>query len=204
MTTIPRIFAGVSAGALLFSCASSLDKSPLDRVLRLEGSYTCDRHSRESAGEKETLAQADASRVRCAQDSWSVFGNEVRFTRTLYQSRDCRTPLGKIVYTAPFERLPGGIAVRGGTCQSIRTSAGWVGENDGKCLYHRQTLNLPYPLQKGCHAYIPDLCKSEQTRLELTAPEAELSDDHREAVSQLSIRDPSTGSPQVCKRYAAE
>lgn len=203
MMTKSLIFACIGAGILLSSCASSLDKSHADRILRIEGSYTCEKLTKEPA-RKETLAQADASRVRCAQDSWAIFGNEARFTRSLYQSRDCRTPLGKIQYAAPVERLPDGIAVQGGSCQSVRTNVAWVGERSGKCLYHQQALHRPYPLQKGCHAYIPDLCKSGDTRIELTVPAQELSDDHHEAVSQVSFPDPSTRTPVVCKRYAAE
>lgn len=201
--TITRIFACIAAGTLLASCASKLDKSRADRILRLEGSYTCGPVSKERT-RGETPAQADASRVRCAQDSWAVFGSEVRYTRSLYQSRGCRTPLGKIEFRATAERLPSGVAVQGPVCQQVRTNIGWLGERAGKCWLKDQKLNRPYPLHPDCHAYVPEICSDADARIELIAAEAEMIDDRHEPVSELTYLDRKTNTKVVCKRYAAE
>lgn len=195
----PTLFC-LGTAALLVACATTLDRSGADRLMRLEGSYTCDSFSLEPSGKKETLAQADTSRIRCARDSWAVQGGEVHFTRSLYHTRNCEVPLGRIQYKSAFERGPHGLSVHGmAECEVVRTNIGWMGERSGKCLLTRLKVNQPYPLRdKYCHAYIPDICKSTRTRIELTAPESELDDEHREPVTRLMVEG------GECKRYAAD
>lgn len=205
MTTIRQILNFVGVGIIVCSCATQLDRSEADRLMRFEGSYSCDKFTHESSKRRETLAEADASRVRCARDTWAIQGNEVFLTRSLFHTRDCEVPLGRIEFKAPLERLPNGVAVRGtGACQLVRSNVSWLGERSGKCLLKDFALNRSYPLRnKNCHSYIPEVCKSDRARIELTAPQQALDDEHRGSVSELTIDGTDPNSKGVCQRYAA-
>ncbi len=90
----------VAFGFAFFGGAcSSLKDSAVDEKMRFQGSFACAGVSEENPAKKETLAEADVSRVRCAKDEWQIHGDQILFTRTLYQFKNCENPLGRIQFS---------------------------------------------------------------------------------------------------------
>ena len=135
---------------LCLSGCGSLSNSGFEKKMSEQGTYTC---QVKSDALKETPAEADVAKVRCYQDLWQINGNDVSFTRTLYQSKQCETILGRIhyQYSSPNDSS---------SCELIRSNLSWTAENNGACMLNHLSLNSAHsinPLLK-CSEHLPSFC----------------------------------------------
>lgn len=192
---------GLSAAVLLFASCSSLEKSSVDEEMRFQGSFSCQPRSEENRLVKETLAEADVARVRCAKDSIDFEGQTLKFTRTLFQSLGCEGILGRIQFSEAAQLVSDKFEVQTAHCTLIRVNPSWVGEDSGHCMLNQLNLNTPYPLRKvyACQKYVPAFCKANRS----FDVEADPLKDRksREPFQRVVIHSASETLPTVCERY---
>ena len=188
----------------LFAC-SSLERSEADLHMRAQGSYVCpqvfDHHSKL----KESLAETDATRVRCAKDEWKIRPGRVEFTRFLYQTANCENILGQFTFSAPTQSVKGRLIFTKPKCQIIRISQSWLGENFGQCLFKDLQLHQPYDLATSypCNNFVPSECYASTHVIHLDFMN-ELPTSTHAPFTQIQVATVPGTSISTCKRYTHE
>lgn len=185
---------------MMVASCSTLDESNFDRSVRYQGTYQCKPFSKEDPKLKETLAEADVGRIRCAKDEWRIEPDQIVFTRSLFQSKNCDGILGRIVYSVPLKKSQEKFHLTQIKCHLVRKNPGWTAEDSGKCMLHKLTLNMPYPTSvlASCSTYIPQVCLTEGSSV--TVQSADQTTDGREPFDRLEFNS-NPGKPETCSRY---
>ena len=194
----------IAFGLVFFGGAcSSLKDSVVDEKMRFQGSFGCPGISEEDPAKKETLAEADVSRVRCAKDEWQIHGDQITFTRTLYQFKNCENILGRIQFVSPYESGAQQLTIYRPHCKLLRLNPNWLGEASGLCMLNTLALSTPYDLHSvyHCKSYVPEFCSGDQT-LTVSA-EGSQSPAHG-PYDQIGIGKEGGSIFMSCKRYAAD
>jgi hypothetical protein len=182
---------------LLPNC-SSLDQSQYDQNFRMQGTYSCEKFSHESPALRESLAEADTSRVRCARDEWKILKDRVVFTRSFFQSKECDGILGRVTFSEPLEQKGDHLEVKKVNCHVIRKNPSWLAENSGQCMLNHLKLDTPYDpgVLRNCKTYVPKFCDTGET-IEID-PAEQVSG--RSPYTLLKF-DPAAGQASNCTRY---
>ncbi len=171
--------------------------------MRYEGTFSCKSTTEEKWGVKETLAEADVARVRCARDEWKILGSKVEFTRTLFQSKDCENPLGRIQFVSKSQVEGKTLTLTAGECKLVKLSPGWIGENSGECMLNELGLHTPYALSSvyHCSNYVPPECKSSGREVQIESKGTDAADVH---AGYLQILVKSGSKFESCERYEGQ
>jgi hypothetical protein len=188
---------------LAFAC-SSLKDSSVEEQMRFQGSFACGSMSQENPSKKETVAEADVSRVRCAKDEWQVHGNEVIFTRTLYQLKTCENVLGRIEFKSTQESSTRALLLSAPHCKLVRLNPNWLGEESGKCMLNKLSLSTPYDLHSvyHCRNYVPEFCEA-PSALQIESKKSQNAS-ARDPHDEIEIDREGGSRVMSCKRYAAD
>jgi hypothetical protein len=188
----------------LTAACSSLRDSSIDEQMRFQGSFSCGSMSQENPAKKETLSEADVSRVRCAKDEWQIHGEQVIFTRTLYQLKICENVLGRIEFKSPDESSKKVLRLAPPHCKLVRLNPNWLGEASGKCMLNKLSLSTPYDLKSvyHCRNYVPDFCEA-PIALQIESIKSE-TDSARDPHDQIDISREGGSRLMSCKRYEAD
>lgn len=185
-----RWFLTISSIYLVFGCAS-LERSQLDRELRIQGVFLC----APQAIPRPAAESLDTAVPRCSQDSAAVTEGKITWSRRYFVDTQCAgRVIGAIEWLTPFELEPTPSAMRTrigyGPTESrrlIRADYNWFWDQPSACDLRQIPINIATPISAAgnCSQLFP----SQGRQI------AEFLSDGRRGASQLRLVD-----SRICRR----